>query len=99
VPPPAPVAAAATRNEAGDLAPEGAPLHTRPSGEREEPEIEFSLDHSPEGKTEREQWYASYQWPEPPVVAGPDTTFSAEDGDDEPAQTEQPETPAEPEES
>jgi hypothetical protein len=97
-PPPAPVAAAAmTRNQFGDLAPEGAPLETQPSGESAEPEIEFSLDHSEEGKTERAAWYASYQWPEPPIVAAPDTTYSAEDGDDEPAQPEQPATPAEPE--
>ena len=53
----------------------------------------YSLDHSDDGKAERAQWYASYQWPEPPIVAGPDTTFSGEDGDDEPAQPEQPAQP------
>jgi hypothetical protein len=87
--PPAPVAAAMTRNRYGDFAPVDAPLHTKPQGTAEEPaepapeeggeEPEtFVLEHTPEAIAEREDWYAAHVWPAPPLVAGPDPEFPDE---------------------
>jgi hypothetical protein len=52
-----------------------------------EPET-FTLDQSPEAAAERAAWYASYRWPEPPVVAGPDPEFTEVEADAEPEETE-----------
>jgi hypothetical protein len=89
VPAPAVASAADWRRAHGFAAqvPEEEPVEPQTDGD-DEPET-YTLDQSPEAVAERAAWYSTFVWPEPPVVAGPDTTFSAEDGDDEPAQTEE----------
>lgn len=47
-----------------------------------EPES-WSLPQDPESVEEREQWYGSFRWSEPPIVAGPDPEFVDEDSADE----------------
>jgi hypothetical protein len=72
----------------GPTAPEGeAPPPTPVAAAAESPEPEtWTLDQSPEAVAERVAWYASFVWPDPPIVAGPNTEFAVEDGDEEPTE-------------
>ena len=49
----------------------------------DEPES-WTLDHSPEAIAEREGWYAQFTWPDPPIIAGPDSEFVNDVPDEEP---------------
>jgi hypothetical protein len=51
---------------------------------------QWQMDWSPAGQRERGDWFASFTWSDPPLVAKADPAFDVEDGDAD----EQPEQPA-----